>query len=87
MADTGQLSVAPEVVLRRKLIKAGKGETVTTVARKYKVSPAQVAQWNKVSATASFKPGQQVVVFLAGSAKSSTGNKRPAARRASPKKR
>ena len=87
VADTGQLSVSPEVVLRRTVIKAGKGETVATVARKYKVPPAQVAQWNKVSSSASFKPGQQVVVFLTGSSKSSTGNKRPPARRPSPKKK
>ena len=87
VADTGQLSVAPEVVLRRTLVKAGKGETVATVARKYKVTPAQVAQWNKVSSSATFKPGQQIVIFLANSPKPSTGNKRPPVKRTSTKKR
>jgi membrane-bound lytic murein transglycosylase D len=65
VADNGQLSLAPEVVLKRTLVRAGKGETVASIARKYKVSADQVAQWNKVGTSASFKPGQQVVVFLA----------------------
>jgi membrane-bound lytic murein transglycosylase D len=96
VADTGQLSVSPEVVLRRTVLKAGRGESVASVARKYRVSPAQVAQWNKVSANASFKSGQQVVVFLAPRAvsKSSSNTKQATAtrpnqpvRRADPKKR
>ncbi|MCF8157383.1 MAG: transglycosylase SLT domain-containing protein [Rhodoferax sp.] len=65
VADNGQLSLAPEVVLKRTLVRAGKGETVASIARKYKVNADQVAQWNKVGTSASFKSGQQVVVFLA----------------------
>ncbi len=64
VADYGQLSLAPEVVQRRTTVKAGKGENVASIARRYRVQADQVAQWNKVRATASFKPGQQVVVFL-----------------------
>ncbi len=66
VADNGQLSLAPEVVLKRTLVHAGKGESVASIARKYKVNADQVAQWNKVGMSANFKPGQQVVVFLAG---------------------
>lgn len=92
VADTGQLSLSPEVTLRRTVIKAGKGETVATVARKYRVPPAQVAQWNKVSSSATFKPGQQVIVYLAFSAQrvtkpASSKPTRQAARKAAPKKR
>jgi membrane-bound lytic murein transglycosylase D len=66
VADNGQLSLAPEVVQKRTLVRAGKGENVATIARKYRVNADQVAQWNKVGMSASFKPGQQVVVFLTG---------------------
>jgi membrane-bound lytic murein transglycosylase D len=69
MADNGQVSLAPEIVLKRSTVRAGKGETVASIARKYKVSTDTVAQWNKVSAGASFKAGQQVVVFLPESRK------------------
>jgi len=64
VADSGQMSLAPEVVLKRTTVKAMKGDTVTTMARKYNVTPANVAQWNGVSASASFNPKQQVVLYL-----------------------
>ncbi|MEO7107140.1 MAG: LysM peptidoglycan-binding domain-containing protein, partial [Rhodoferax sp.] len=74
-ADNGQLSVAPEVVLKRSTVRASKGETVASIARKYHVSTAQVSQWNKVSMSAGFKLGQQVVVFLPLSQARRTGGR------------
>jgi membrane-bound lytic murein transglycosylase D len=64
VADNGQLSLAPEVQNRRTTVKAGKRDTVATIARRYKLSPAQVAEWNGVAATAAFHAGQQVVLYL-----------------------
>jgi membrane-bound lytic murein transglycosylase D len=66
LADHANLALAPDVPpLRRVSLKAGKGESVASVARRYGLSTTQVAQWNKVGAKASFKPGQSVVVYLA----------------------
>jgi membrane-bound lytic murein transglycosylase D len=83
VADNGQLSLAPEVVQKRVMLRAGKGESVATIARKYKVNADQVAQWNKVGVSASFKPGQQVVVFLVGASqtKNPSGAAKVTARR------
>ncbi len=64
IADNGQLALAPEVQLRRSTVKAGKHESVASIARRYRVAPAQVAEWNDVAATAAFRPGQAVVVYL-----------------------
>jgi membrane-bound lytic murein transglycosylase D len=64
VADNGQISLAPEVVLKRTVVRAGKSDNVASVARKYRTTATNVAQWNKVSTAASFKPGQQVVLFL-----------------------
>jgi membrane-bound lytic murein transglycosylase D len=65
LADNASINLAPDVPpLKRVTHKTGKGESVATVAARYKVSAAQVAQWNKVSGKASFKPGQVVVLFL-----------------------
>ena len=64
VADNAQISLAPEVVLRRSSVKARKGETVETIATRYGVSPASVAEWNSVGANSVFKLGQQVIVFL-----------------------
>jgi len=64
VADNGQLSLAPEAITRRTVIRAGKHDTVSSVAARYKLSAAQVADWNNVGASAGFKPGQQVVLHL-----------------------
>ena len=66
-AEHATMVLTPEGrALRRHTFKAGKkGETLATVARRYRVSAAQVAQWNNVGATARFKPGQAVLVMLA----------------------
>ena len=64
VAQNGQLSLAPEVVTRRTVVRAGKHDTVDSIATRYKLDAAQVAQWNKVGSAAAFKPGQQVVVYL-----------------------
>jgi membrane-bound lytic murein transglycosylase D len=73
LADNGQVSLAPEVVLKRTTFRATNGDTVASVARKYKTTPANVAQWNNVSMNAAFKPKQTVVVFVpVSSAKKAT---------------
>jgi membrane-bound lytic murein transglycosylase D len=64
VADNGQLSLAPEVTLRRTTVKAGRNESVASIARRYKVAPAQVAEWNNVGATAAFRAGQPVTIYL-----------------------
>ncbi|RZJ12491.1 MAG: LysM peptidoglycan-binding domain-containing protein, partial [Rubrivivax sp.] len=64
LADTASLNLAPDAPpLRRVKFKAGKGDTVATIAARYRVSSSQVAQWNKVGSAARFKPGQAVVVY------------------------
>jgi membrane-bound lytic murein transglycosylase D len=71
LADNGQISLTPEAVLKRTLVKAGKKDSVASLAKRYRLSPANVAEWNQVSTTASFKAGQQVVLFMTSSKKSS----------------
>jgi len=64
IADNGQLALAPEVTLRRTVVKAGKNDTVASIARRYRVTPAQVADWNDVGLGTAFRAGQQVVLHL-----------------------
>ena len=84
VADNGQLSLAPEVVLKQLVVKAGKGDSVASIARRYRVNAAQVAQWNKVAATASFKPGQSVMLYFPPKAYPKASPARPAAKAATP---
>ena len=70
VADNGQIALTPEIILRRNVIRAGKNETVASVAKRYDVAPSSVAQWNKTSVGSAFKMGQQIVLQLPSSAKS-----------------
>lgn len=69
VADNGQIALSPEIILRRNVIRAGKNETVATVAKRYGVAAANVALWNKTSAGNGFRKGQQIVLQLPSSAK------------------
>ena len=64
IADSGQLSLAPEIVLKKTTVRADRKTTVASIAARYKVSAANVAQWNKVNVSTSFKPGQNVILYL-----------------------
>ncbi|HEX6361846.1 MAG TPA: LysM peptidoglycan-binding domain-containing protein, partial [Albitalea sp.] len=67
IADNGTIALAPEAPpLRRVSLKAGRKDTVASIARRYRVPSHQVALWNKMSTSASFKPGQTIVVYVAG---------------------
>jgi membrane-bound lytic murein transglycosylase D len=70
IADNGQVSFSPEIVLRKQSVKLRKAETVASIAKRYKVSAASVAGWNKISASGSFKAKQSVVLYLPAQAKS-----------------
>ncbi len=86
VADLGQVSFAPEIVQVRKTLRARKGDSVTSIARRYTTSAANVAQWNKVAANATFKAGQTVVVYVSVNASNAKPDVAPqAAPRAVPK--
>ncbi len=64
VADNGQMALAPEVVLRRVVTKAGKKDTLASLAKRHQVTVANIAEWNKLATSASLKAGQSVVLFL-----------------------
>jgi membrane-bound lytic murein transglycosylase D len=70
IADNGRLSLAPDAILKRRVLKAGKRDSVASVAKRYSVSPESVADWNKVSTSARFKAGQRIVMYLPASTRS-----------------
>ncbi len=90
VADNATMAYTPErQPARRMTHRAGKGDTVVTVARRYRVTTAQVAQWNKVSPSARFAVGQRVVVFVSQPATrtpATTTRKVSTSKKASPSK-
>jgi len=73
VADNAMMLLAPDRPPGKRItFKAGKGgDTVAGVAKRYRVSAAQVAQWNDVDTGARFKPGQTIVVVKPVAAKKS----------------
>ncbi len=66
VADTATLTLAPDApALRRLSLKTGRKDTVASIAKRFRVNAAQLAEWNKVAPSASFAPGQTVVVYVA----------------------
>jgi membrane-bound lytic murein transglycosylase D len=67
LAEHATMALAPDgPALRRMSLKAGKRDSVATVARRYGVEAEQIARWNGVGPASMFQPGQAIVVFLAG---------------------
>jgi len=64
VADAGQLALAPEIITRRTVVKAGRKDTVLSIAQRYKLTVSQVADWNDTKTSAAFKVGQSVIVYL-----------------------
>jgi membrane-bound lytic murein transglycosylase D len=66
VADNAMMALAPEAGSQRKVsLKAGKRDSVASVARRYRVSATLVAQWNGMGTTTHFKPGQTILVYVA----------------------
>jgi len=102
IADNAMMALSPDgPTLRRTSLRAGKHDSVATVAKRYRVSTSQVAQWNNVAPSAAFAPGQTITVFVAskggrsaahgprvaqGKAGSSASSKRTAASHKAPAK-
>lgn len=67
LAENGHLALAPDTRgFRRVTFRAGRrGDSVSAVARRYRVPAEHVAMWNHVGVDATFRGGQNIVVMVA----------------------
>ncbi len=81
VADSAALSLAPDLPPTRRVnMRVGKGgETVASVARRWRVAPSQVAAWNHVAASGKFAAGSTAVLFLPRSTSLARAPARPTA--------
>jgi membrane-bound lytic murein transglycosylase D len=86
LADNAQMALAPDAPpLRKVAVKARKGDTVASLAKRYRVTPAQFAQWNRLSVGSSLGAGQALVVYQPQpKAKTAVASRRAAPASASP---
>ncbi|MDB5819723.1 MAG: putative rane-bound lytic murein transglycosylase [Rhizobacter sp.] len=70
VADTAVMSLSPDVPPPVKIsARAGKKDTLASIAHRYKTNAAQLARWNNLSPNARLSSGQALVLFVpAGSA-------------------
>ena len=70
LADNAQLQLAPEVVLRKIMIKARAGDTLSRLASRHGVSAANVADWNRLKPNAALSNGQSLAIYVPAKAPS-----------------
>ena len=87
IADNGQILLAPETRTKTVKVKAKAGDTVAKLAKRHKVSVADLSQWNDLSATAKLKAGQvlllQKTVVAGGKSKKASAKGKPTKKTAS----
>lgn len=65
VVDNAMMALAPDVPpLKRKVVSAGKRDTLASIARRYKLDVDQVLRWNKGSAQARLARGTKVVLYV-----------------------
>ncbi len=64
VADNGQLALVRDSTNRRSVVRAGKHESVASIAKRYGLPATSVAEWNNVAATTAFSLGQKIVLYL-----------------------
>jgi membrane-bound lytic murein transglycosylase D len=84
LADNAQLQLAPEVVLRKIMIKARAGDTLSRLASRHGVSAANVADWNRLKPNAALSNGQSLAIYVPAKASRAAGKTSPK-RSAAPK--
>lgn len=64
LAENGMLNLSPDPSVRRRIVlRAGRNDSVASIARRYRVSAEQVAAWNDLTPRARFAPGARIVVY------------------------
>ena len=66
-------AIPPEKWVSWRRHKVEEGETLSAIAKKYRVSPAEVAQANDLPATAALEEGQKLIIPAAAHSEAATG--------------
>lgn len=69
VADNAQLSLAPEVILKRTVVRAKKGDNLARLAARYGVSAVSAAGWNRMAVHQRLNTGQRITLMLPRSVK------------------
>jgi len=81
IADSAHLSLGRQELQVRRVVRAGKNDSIAHLARRYNVAASSVAEWNKLPASASLKQGQRVTVYVPARSKAASSAVRTASAR------
>jgi membrane-bound lytic murein transglycosylase D len=74
IAANAQLALAPQIVLKRIMVTARKGDSLASLAARHGVSAANMIAWNKIKPNATLTAGQSLAVMVPfQSARTGTG--------------
>jgi membrane-bound lytic murein transglycosylase D len=77
LAENGHLLLAPEVVLRKILVRARAGDTLLRLASRHGVSVANVVDWNRLKTNANLSNGQTLTIYVPAKASRRSANPQP----------
>jgi membrane-bound lytic murein transglycosylase D len=83
IADNAQLSLGRQQLQVRRIVRAGKNDTITKLAGRYKVEARSVAEWNKLPESSALKQGQRITVYLPARSRAAASAVRTASTRQS----
>ncbi len=78
IADNAHLSLGRQELQVRRIVRAGKNDTIANLARRYDVAASSVAEWNKLPTSASLKQGQRITLYVAARSKAASSAVRTA---------
>jgi membrane-bound lytic murein transglycosylase D len=87
LADHGHLALAPEMVLRKILVKARPGDSLSALAARHGVSAANVADWNKLRPNARLTGGQSLAIYVPSKAANKPARVGQSTKRSAPQAR
>lgn len=80
VADNASINLAVDGPTKRRVnVKVGAKDTLTSVAKRHRVSVAQLREWNQLDAKATLKAGESLVLFLPHRAGKKSANTRATA--------
>jgi membrane-bound lytic murein transglycosylase D len=80
VADNASINLAVDGPSKRRVnVKVGAKDTLTSVAKRHRVSVAQLREWNQLDAKATLKAGESLVLFLPHRAGKKSANTRATA--------
>jgi membrane-bound lytic murein transglycosylase D len=63
VADHGSIEFQSETRLQKSNIKVAKGDTISSIAKRLKISESELADWNRLSVKSALKVGQILTII------------------------